>query len=416
MEDVVIVGAGIAGLATAVALKRVGVRSLVLERSERLRTTGAALTLLPNAWLALDALGVSHKLTSIYNPTFRVVLTDVATGAVQDTLFPENGAKGHGPRSVHRTALLEALAEELPADSIRFSSKFTAIEEQKQEGAPVVVLHLEDGTTIKSKVLIGCDGVHSGVAKWLGLSAPIHSGRAAVRGVAVYREGHGFKQEVSQFIDVGKRAGFVPLNDKQLYWFLTCAEGENMARDPEEIQKEIMNKYAKDFPSTYLDVVRHADLSNLSWAPLTLRKPWDVLFGKLSKGNVTVAGDAMHPMTPDLAQGGCAALEDAVVLGRLIGNSFIKNNGRLVSNDMAGVLNEYIRERKWRVATLITGSYLSGWVQQSGSQGWRKFLRDVIFYGLLFPIVFKAVRSYDCGTLPSVSASDHLQSSSSKTD
>jgi 2-polyprenyl-6-methoxyphenol hydroxylase-like FAD-dependent oxidoreductase len=69
MEDVVIVGAGIAGLATAVALKRVGVRALVLIRSEGLRATGSALTLFPNAWLALDALGVSHKLTPIYAPS-----------------------------------------------------------------------------------------------------------------------------------------------------------------------------------------------------------------------------------------------------------------------------------------------------------------------------------------------------------
>ena len=64
VEDVVIVGAGIAGLATAVALKRAGVEALVLERSEGLRTTGTALILFPNAWFALDALGVSHKLAS----------------------------------------------------------------------------------------------------------------------------------------------------------------------------------------------------------------------------------------------------------------------------------------------------------------------------------------------------------------
>ena len=67
-HEVVIVGAGIAGLATAVALKRVGVRALVLEKSEGLRATGAALTLQPNAWLALDALGVAHELTTIYAP------------------------------------------------------------------------------------------------------------------------------------------------------------------------------------------------------------------------------------------------------------------------------------------------------------------------------------------------------------
>ena len=68
MEEVVIVGGGIAGVATAVALKRVGIRALVLEKSEVLRTTGAALTLSANAWLALDALGVSHKLISLYPP------------------------------------------------------------------------------------------------------------------------------------------------------------------------------------------------------------------------------------------------------------------------------------------------------------------------------------------------------------
>ena len=67
-QDVVIVGAGIAGLATTMALKRVGVGALVLEKSEGLRATGGALGLQPNAWLALDALGVSHKLTTTYAP------------------------------------------------------------------------------------------------------------------------------------------------------------------------------------------------------------------------------------------------------------------------------------------------------------------------------------------------------------
>lgn len=71
VEEVVIVGAGIAGLAAAVALKTVGVRAVVLERWEELRATGAGLNLFPNAWIALDALGVSHKLTSLYSPSYK---------------------------------------------------------------------------------------------------------------------------------------------------------------------------------------------------------------------------------------------------------------------------------------------------------------------------------------------------------
>lgn len=78
---------------------------------------------------------------------------------------------------------------------------------------------MEDGTIIETKILIGCDGVHSMVAHWLGLAKPVSSGRFAVRGLAVYPEGHGFNHEVRQFLQVDLRGGFVPLNDKELYWF-----------------------------------------------------------------------------------------------------------------------------------------------------------------------------------------------------
>ena len=69
--------------------------------------------------------------------------------------------------------------------------------------------------------MIGCDGVHSFVARKLGLAEPVKSGRSAVRGMAVFPEGHGMGDEVQQFVDVGIRAGMVPLNDKEIYWFLT---------------------------------------------------------------------------------------------------------------------------------------------------------------------------------------------------
>lgn len=78
----------------------------------------------------------------------------MATGALQEIFFSGNGSKAQGPRSVHRKALLEALAQELPEDSIRYSSKFTAIEKQEIGDAPICVLHLEDGSTIKSKACI----------------------------------------------------------------------------------------------------------------------------------------------------------------------------------------------------------------------------------------------------------------------
>lgn len=159
----------------------------------------------------------------------------------------------------------------------------------------------------------------------------------------------------------------------------------------------MIEKWAKDFPQSFLDVVQQSDLSTVSCAPLMFRYPWSVALGTLSTENITVVGDAMHPTTPDLAQGGCMALEDAVVLGRHIGNS-IGPDGKLRSADVGQALGKYVGERRWRTAWITSASYLSGWIQQDGSGWWMKFLRT-LFYKLVLPRANNAIR-YDCGRLP----------------
>ncbi|GFY94202.1 hypothetical protein Acr_09g0006480 [Actinidia rufa] len=305
-----------------------------------------------------------------------------------DKRRPCGRGSGRGPRVVHRKALLEALAEELPINTIRFSSRLTSIEAQSKQSSSLVTLRLEDGTQITAKVLIGCDGVKSVVARWLGLGEVVNSGRSAVRGLAVYPQGHGFKHEMQQFIDVGKRGAFLPLTDKELYWFFTC--NSTFKGDVELIRREVVEMHANNFPPAYVDVICHTDPSTLTSASLMFRYPWDVLFGNLSKGTITVAGDAMHPMTPDLGQGGCSALEDAIVLSRHIGGE----------SSAAKAIASYVKERRYRAAGLITASYLSGWIlQQDGSGWWIKFIRDFIFFRLLSKKINNVV-SFDCGRLP----------------
>ncbi|KAK9162600.1 hypothetical protein Syun_003502 [Stephania yunnanensis] len=306
VEDVVIVGGGIAGLATALALRRVGVRALVLERSDQLRASGGAILLFSNAWIALEALGVAHKLSSIYPPLLRNV-------------------KRPG-RLVTRKDVLEALADELPTNTIRFSSKLSSIETRTNEASSLALLHMEDKTIIKTKVLIGCDGVHSVVARWLGLRKPVYSGRSALRGLGVMPQGHGLNNESHIFLQDGYRVGVGPLNDQQAHWFImyNCSsleedEENNMMRamDSKILMKKVLQMVA-NFPPLFLQIVQHTDPATLTWAPLMFRLPWDLMFRDLSIGIVTVAGDALHPMTPELGQGGCTALEDAIFLARRV--------------------------------------------------------------------------------------------------
>ena len=167
--------------------------------------------------------------------------------------------------------------------------------------------------------------------------------------------------------------------------------------DPEAIQREVIENYARDLPELYVDIVKQTDLSTLTLAPLMFRQPWKVAFGNLSKQNITVAGDAMHPMTPELAQGGCSALEDAVVFGRHIRACVLKNGG-LVPREVTRAVSDYAEERRWRATWLIIGSFLSGWVQHGGPLWGLKFFRDAIFYKFLFHRIV-SVMHYDCGKL-----------------
>ncbi|KAK4837540.1 hypothetical protein QYF36_006311 [Acer negundo] len=89
-----------------------------------------------------------------------------------------------------------------------------------QQGSSVVVIDLSDGTVIKAKTMIGCDGVHS---RWLGLAAPVNSRRWAVCGIAVFPQAHGFRI----ITHVGVKAGFIPLTEK-------------MAGYPQLMQKQVI--------------------------------------------------------------------------------------------------------------------------------------------------------------------------------
>ncbi|KAG4918640.1 hypothetical protein GLYMA_20G107200v4 [Glycine max] len=412
VEDIVIVGAGIAGLATSLALHRLGVQSLVLEYSDTLRVTGFALTTWTNAWKALDALGVGAILRHQHVQLKENVTTSLIMGQQTSSLSFEGTGK-HGDcevRCVRRQLMLEAIANVLPSGTIRFLSKVVAIEESGF--SKIKIVRLADGTSIKTKVLIGCDGINSVVAKWLGFKEASFTGRYVIRGYKKVMDNHGLEPKFMHYFGKGFRSGVMPCDDKTVYWFLTwtpTSEEKELANNPSKMKQLVLRKVEK-MPSNIKTFIEKTDPKDILTSPLRYRHQWELMLGNISKGNVCVVGDAFHPMAPDLGQGGCCALEDGIILARYLAEAFSRKTCKHVVKKMGeegkakeqykkidASLRKYAKERRWRNIDISVTSYVLGFVLQGDLKMVAHF-RDKVLPDFLAELLLKK-SDFDCGKL-----------------
>lgn len=158
-------------------------------------------------------------------------------------------------------------------------------------------------------------------------------------------------------------------------------------------------KHAK-VPDEVIQVIEVSEMSDVVSSPLRYRSPVSLLYGNITKENVCVAGDAFHPMTPDLGQGGCSALEDSVVLARCLGEAIRgedKGGKKGEYERIKDGLKKYAENRRWRGIQLIVTAYVIGFIQQSDN-AFIGFLREKILSGIMAKTLMK-MGDYDCGKL-----------------
>ncbi|XP_030524778.1 monooxygenase 2 isoform X2 [Rhodamnia argentea] len=256
-------------------------------------------------------------------------------------------------RAVERSILLGTFADQLPPEAIRFSSKLAKIG-RSENGE--TLLELVDGTRLSAKIVIGCDGVRSPVAKWLGFSEPKYVGYCAFRGLGFYPDGQPCEPRVTYTYGRGLRAGYVPISPTKVYWFVcfnSPSPGPKIT-DP-SILKNQSRELVRNWPSELLNIIDRTPRDTIIRTPLVDRWLWPMVSPSASSGSVVLVGDAWHPMTPNLGQGACCALEDAVVLSRKLANAINSGNGSVES-----ALKSYESERWPRIFPLTVRANLVG--------------------------------------------------------
>ncbi|KAB2603439.1 zeaxanthin epoxidase [Pyrus ussuriensis x Pyrus communis] len=381
------------------AFDKKGFTSVVLERSESLRATGGGIVIRANGWRALDELGVASKLRQTAQP-----LQGVREIYLNDGKQREMAYGGWEARCLKRSDLIATLAESLPVGTIRLGCQAISVKLDSLTSHPTLQLH--NGSTIKAKVLIGCDGTKSVVADFVGVKPSKPFMLAGVRGFTVYPGGHNFGNELVMVKGDKKTIGRIPVHDNLVSWFVTHQvhgrqDPSEFSKDPELI-RQLTLQLIEEFPSEMVDMIRKSDLESVSHVLLRYRPPWEILVEKFRKGSVTVAGDAMHVMGPFLGQGGSAGIEDAIVIARSLAPTLAKNydrrssgrNGMMV--EVGEALDKYVKERRMRLVMLSTQTYLLGMLQQNPGP-MLKFV-CLILLATLFSDVTRHTR-YDCGRL-----------------
>lgn len=328
---VVIAGAGIGGLTTALSLARTGARVTLLERAPALEEVGAGVQLSPNATNILEDLGILDRLApwSLAPESLRIRRARDGGELARMPLGPLADARWGAPHLVvHRADLQRVLIEACAGRrliSLRTDVQvlgFASVTNGASPGVQVGVLDAGRHARVDGDVLIAADGLRSVLRERLGLGlsdAPLYSGRTAWRAMIPAGQAPASALRVETNLWLGARAHLVhyPLRAGDLVNVVAVIEDPWRGEDSTDIWRDPRDADPKYLKRAFAGWAREArDL--LDAAPLWRRWPlFERRFApRWSLDNVVMMGDAAHPILPFLAQGAALAIEDAEALER----------------------------------------------------------------------------------------------------
>jgi 2-polyprenyl-6-methoxyphenol hydroxylase-like FAD-dependent oxidoreductase len=340
---VLIVGAGIGGLSAAIALQRAGIEATVYERASDLRRVqlGGGLHMWPNAMRALAQLGVTEQVWASGTPLERTEYRTWRGKLLGAWPVGEVGrALGYPDVGLSRADLHQGvLAGAVDAGALRLGKECTGF---SQDGEGVTV-RFADGSEERGELLIGADGIRSAIrAQLLGPAPPRYAGYTQWQAITDFRHQSITPGLERVYFGPGLRVVVHHVGGERLFWAGVTYNPETGRQGGDERKAMLLRRFGT-WHAPIPEMLAATDEDAITWMDVYDRPP----VARWGEGRVTLLGDAAHPMTTNLSQGGCLAIEDAAVLANCLGRE----------GPVPAALRRYEARRIPRTRTFATRSH-----------------------------------------------------------
>lgn len=305
--NVIVIGAGIGGLTAGIALKQAGYNVEIYDRVRELRPVGAGISLWSNGVKVLNRLGLGAEIAQIGGQMNRMEYR-TKTGDVLNSidLMPLIQAVGQRPYPVARRDLQTMLLNAFPGE-VKLAHNCIGVEEDETG----ITAFFENGHTARGDLVVAADGIRSILRTHvLGREVePQYGGYTNWNGLVDADEDLAPKDCWVIYVGDHKRASLMPVAGDRFYFFLDVPLPKGSPADPDTYKAELKAHF-KGWADPVQKLIERFDPDTVARPEIHDVGPID----RFVKGRVALLGDSAHATCPDMGQGGCQAMEDALVL------------------------------------------------------------------------------------------------------